>query len=136
MAKNCINRNTIQCTKSLSIEKWSESLQEGMTQQFNNLFHQCQIKRNNRHLNFVYPCQVLTGLRKSNFTLLNQSIQFDDNGDPKFGSYSVVFWNHNGDAEEIGFYKFYPSVNFLINSTKIQWYTHGEVSCFSLICVG
>ena len=76
--------------------------------------------------------QVLAELKKSNFTLLNQSIQFDENGDPKFGSYSIVFWNHDGDAEEIGFYKFHPSVNFFINSSKIQWYTQGEVSCFAI----
>lgn len=106
-----------------------------MAHQFNNLFHQHQIKgKNNHYLNFIYPQQVLTELRKSNFTLLNQRIQFDDNGDPKFGSYSIVFWNHNGEAEEIGYYKFYPSVNFFINSAKIQWYNPGEVTCFSLLC--
>ncbi|XP_040914058.1 taste receptor type 1 member 1-like [Toxotes jaculatrix] len=75
----------------------------------------------------VYPHMVLAELKKSNFMLLNQSIQFDENGDPKFGSYSVVFWNHNGDIEEVGFYKFYPSAHFFINNTKIQWYTNGEV---------
>ncbi|XP_068997064.1 taste receptor type 1 member 1-like [Embiotoca jacksoni] len=75
----------------------------------------------------VYPHRVLAELKKSNFTLLNQHIQFDENGDPKFGSYSIVFWNHSGDAQEIGFYKFHPSVHFFINNTKIQWYTNGEV---------
>nr|XP_046253757.1 taste receptor type 1 member 1-like [Scatophagus argus] len=75
----------------------------------------------------VYPHMVLAELKKSNFTLLNQSIQFDENGDPTFGSYSIVFWNHSGDAEEVGFYHFHPSVNFYINNSKIQWYTIGEV---------
>ncbi|XP_037630030.1 taste receptor type 1 member 1-like [Sebastes umbrosus] len=75
----------------------------------------------------VYPYMVLAELKKSNFTLLNQSIQFNEHGDPTFGSYSIVYWNHSGDAEEIGFYKFAPSVNFFINTTKIQWYTNGEV---------
>ncbi|GLD63511.1 taste receptor type 1 member 1-like protein, partial [Lates japonicus] len=70
---------------------------------------------------------VLAELKKSNFTHLNQSIQFDENGDPKFGSYSIVFWNHSGDAEEIGFYKFHPSVQSFINNSQIQWYTNGEV---------
>ncbi len=79
-------------------------------------------------MNFVYPHQVLAELKKSNFTLLNQNIEFDENGDPKFGSYSIVFWNQSGDAEEIGFYK---SFNFFINNSKIRWYTNGEVSCFS-----
>ena len=80
----------------------------------------------------LYPHQVLAELRKSNFTLLNQSIQFDENGDPKYGSYSIVFWNHSGDAEEIGFYELYPTITFFINNSKIQWYMNGEVSC---LCV-
>ncbi|XP_035513501.1 taste receptor type 1 member 2-like [Morone saxatilis] len=75
----------------------------------------------------AYPHMVLAQLKKSNFTLLNRSVKFDENGDPKFGSYSIVFWNHSGDAEEVGFYKFPPSVHSFINSTKIQWYTEGEV---------
>ncbi|XP_074498859.1 taste receptor type 1 member 1-like [Sebastes fasciatus] len=75
----------------------------------------------------VYPYMVLAELKKSNFTLLNQSIQFNEHGDPTFGSYSIVYWNHSGDAEEIGFYEFHQSVNFFINTTKIQWYTNGEV---------
>ncbi|KAM8753779.1 taste receptor type 1 member 1-like [Acanthopagrus schlegelii] len=75
----------------------------------------------------VYPYMVLAQLKRSNFTLLNRTIKFDENGEPKFGSYSIVFWNHSGDAEEIGFYHFYPQRNFFINSTKIQWYTKGQV---------
>ncbi|XP_060930619.1 taste receptor type 1 member 1-like [Limanda limanda] len=75
----------------------------------------------------VYPHMVLAELKKSNFTLLNQSIQFDENGDPKFGSYSIIYWNQSGDAQEIGFYSFPPSFQFVINSTKIQWYKNREV---------
>ncbi|XP_028266061.1 taste receptor type 1 member 1-like [Parambassis ranga] len=74
----------------------------------------------------LYPHLVLEELKMSNFTLLNWDIQFDDNGDPKFGSYSIIFWNRSGDAEEVGFYKFHPTVNFYINNSKIQWYTTGE----------
>nr|XP_046253758.1 taste receptor type 1 member 1-like [Scatophagus argus] len=75
----------------------------------------------------VYPHVVLAELKKSNFTLLNQSIQFDENGDPKFGSYSIVFWNHSGDAEDIGFYHFHPSISFFINNSKIKWHMKGDV---------
>ncbi|KAM4738112.1 taste receptor type 1 member 1-like [Anableps anableps] len=75
----------------------------------------------------VYPNMVLAELQKSNFTLLNRTIQFDKNGDLKFGLYFLVFWNHTGDAQRIGFYKFYPTVHFYLNSTKILWYTNGEV---------
>uniref|UniRef100_A0A672FDY2 Taste receptor type 1 member 1-like n=1 Tax=Salarias fasciatus TaxID=181472 RepID=A0A672FDY2_SALFA len=75
----------------------------------------------------VYPHMVLAELKKSNFTLLNQNIHFDENGDPGFGSYSVVFWNHRGEAQEVGFYHFYPSANFSINDSEIQWHTNGEI---------
>uniref|UniRef100_A0A8C4DMA4 G-protein coupled receptors family 3 profile domain-containing protein n=1 Tax=Dicentrarchus labrax TaxID=13489 RepID=A0A8C4DMA4_DICLA len=75
----------------------------------------------------VYPHMVLAQLRKSNFTLLNRSIEFDENGDPKHGSNSIVFWNHSGDAEKVGFYHYDPLLNFYINNSKIQWYTTGEV---------
>uniref|UniRef100_A0A3Q3FYZ5 Taste receptor type 1 member 1-like n=1 Tax=Labrus bergylta TaxID=56723 RepID=A0A3Q3FYZ5_9LABR len=74
----------------------------------------------------LYPHMVLAELKKLKFTLLNQSIEFDEYGDPKFGSYSIVFWNNSGDAEEIGFHKFQTPVNFFINSSRIQWYTKGE----------
>ncbi|XP_038578811.1 taste receptor type 1 member 1 [Micropterus salmoides] len=87
---------------------------------------QCGAGRCNGNIT-VHPYMVLAELKKSNFTLLNHRIQFDENGDPTFGSYSIVFWNHNGDAEEIGFYNFNPRDNFFINTTKIQWYTKGEV---------
>ncbi|XP_068454248.1 taste receptor type 1 member 2.2 [Clinocottus analis] len=87
---------------------------------------QCESGRCNGDIT-VHPHMVLAELMKSNFTLLNQHIQFYENGDPEFGSYSIVFWNRSGDAEDIGFFRFHPSVNFFINSTKIQWYTNGEV---------
>lgn len=83
-------------------------------------------------LNFVSSHQVLAELKRSNFTLLNQSIQFDMNGDPKFGSYTIVFWNQSSDTEEIGYFKFNPSANYFINNNRIQWYTNGEVSVISL----
>ncbi|XP_034551247.1 taste receptor type 1 member 1-like [Notolabrus celidotus] len=74
----------------------------------------------------VYPYMVLAELKKSNFTLLDQHITFDEHGDPDYGSYSVIFWNHSGDAEEVGFYQFHPSIDFFVNDSKIQWYTNGE----------
>ncbi|XP_076597831.1 taste receptor type 1 member 1-like [Chaetodon auriga] len=96
---------------------------------------QCGAGRCNGNIT-VYPHMVLAELMKSNFTLLNRSIQFDENGDPKYGSYSVVFWNHSGVAEEVGFYKFHQSIDFFINNSKIQWYMKGEVptSLCSLEC--
>lgn len=91
------------------------------------MFSQCA-HESNCHLTVLHPYQVLAELKKLNFTLLNQSIQFDENGDPKFGSYSIIVWKDGGAIQEVGFYAFQPSVNFFINNTKIQWYTKKDVS--------
>ncbi|XP_061129169.1 taste receptor type 1 member 1 [Syngnathus typhle] len=72
----------------------------------------------------VFPHTVLVELKKSNFTLLNQRVQFDEHGDPNFGSYSIVFWNKSGGIEEIGVYGFSSSLSFAINDSRIHW--HGE----------
>uniref|UniRef100_A0A672FFV1 Taste receptor type 1 member 1-like n=1 Tax=Salarias fasciatus TaxID=181472 RepID=A0A672FFV1_SALFA len=66
----------------------------------------------------VYPHMVLAELKKSNFTLLNQTIHFDENGDPNYGFYLIVFWNHNGDVQEVGYYEFYPPFLFRISLTN------------------
>ncbi|XP_015233223.1 PREDICTED: taste receptor type 1 member 1-like [Cyprinodon variegatus] len=73
----------------------------------------------------VKPHMVLAAMRKSDFKLLNQRIRFNENGDPNFGSYSIFYWNRNGEAEEIGSYHF--DSFFHINTTKIQWHGNGEV---------
>uniref|UniRef100_A0A672FZZ1 Taste receptor type 1 member 2-like n=1 Tax=Salarias fasciatus TaxID=181472 RepID=A0A672FZZ1_SALFA len=75
----------------------------------------------------VYPHMVSMQLYKSKFKLLNQTVEFDENGQPRYTSYRIVFWNSNGDAQEVGYYEVYPSSRFLLNSTEIQWHTEGEV---------
>lgn len=84
--------------------------------------------------------QLLAELKKSNFTLLNERVHFNDNGDPRFGSYGVSFWNQSGDAEKFGSCSFYPSIQLSINESKIQWHSK-EVSRVFLcpnvfVCVG
>ncbi|KAE8293288.1 hypothetical protein D5F01_LYC08396 [Larimichthys crocea] len=81
---------------------------------------------NNSKIQWHMKGEVLEELKKSNFTLLNTRIEFDENGDPKYNPYSIVFWNDSGDAEEVGFYKLHPSVHFFINNSKIQWHMKGE----------
>uniref|UniRef100_A0A7N6C3K9 G-protein coupled receptors family 3 profile domain-containing protein n=1 Tax=Anabas testudineus TaxID=64144 RepID=A0A7N6C3K9_ANATE len=87
---------------------------------------QCGTGRCNMNIT-VHPYMILAELRKSNFTLLNESIHFDENGDPMFGYYSIVFWNSTGGAQEVGIHKFRPSLYFFINTTKINWHGNGEV---------
>lgn len=67
--------------------------------------------------------QLLAELKKSNFTLLNERVQFNDNGDPLFGSYALLFWNQTGGTEIFGTCGFYPSLQFFINDSKIQWHS-------------
>lgn len=71
--------------------------------------------------------QLLAELKRSNFTLLNQTIHFNEDGDPLFGSYAVHFWNRSGAAENFGICSFYPSIQIFINESKIQWHSK-EVS--------
>uniref|UniRef100_A0A8C5GXX0 Taste receptor type 1 member 1-like n=1 Tax=Gouania willdenowi TaxID=441366 RepID=A0A8C5GXX0_GOUWI len=87
---------------------------------------QCGTGRCNNNIT-AYPHKVLAEMKKSNFTLLNHTVQFDENGDPRFGSYSIVFWNRSGDAQEVGFSHFYPRVYSYIYDTKIQWHKSGKV---------
>uniref|UniRef100_A0A3B3BEK6 Taste receptor type 1 member 1-like n=1 Tax=Oryzias melastigma TaxID=30732 RepID=A0A3B3BEK6_ORYME len=80
----------------------------------------------------VYPNLVLNELKKLNFTLLKQTVQFDKNGDPKFGSYDIVFWNEGGDAERIGSYTFHPKItHFKIDKSKIHWHGDKKPESFS-----
>uniref|UniRef100_A0A8C5GZ09 Taste receptor type 1 member 1-like n=1 Tax=Gouania willdenowi TaxID=441366 RepID=A0A8C5GZ09_GOUWI len=87
---------------------------------------QCGAGRCNSEIT-VYPHMVLRELKKIQFTLLNRMIQFDENGDPRSGSYSVVFWNKSGDAQEVGYYNFYKSSDFFISTSEIQWFADGQV---------
>uniref|UniRef100_A0A672FAN3 G-protein coupled receptors family 3 profile domain-containing protein n=1 Tax=Salarias fasciatus TaxID=181472 RepID=A0A672FAN3_SALFA len=49
---------------------------------------ECKVGRCNDNIT-VYPHMVLAELKKSNFTLLNQTIHFDENGDPNYGLYFI-----------------------------------------------
>lgn len=84
-------------------------------------------------LNCFSTHQVLSELKKSNFTLLNDRIEFDENGDPLHKFYSIVFWSHRGEAEEVGIYKFNPYPHFSINNSKIMWHSNNKVSFFLII---
>ncbi|XP_061759750.1 taste receptor type 1 member 1-like isoform X2 [Nerophis ophidion] len=77
--------------------------------------------------NAVNPQKVLAELTKSNFSLLNETIRFDEHGDPMFGSFFIVFWNQSGDIEEVGFYKFLSSIHFFIDDSRIRWHGNGMV---------
>ncbi|XP_061590852.1 taste receptor type 1 member 1-like [Cololabis saira] len=85
---------------------------------------QCGAGRCNRSIT-AHPQMVFKELQSSNFTLLNKTINFNETGDPMFGSYSVVFWNHSG-IEVAGSCHFQP-FNLSINDTKIKWRPNGTM---------
>uniref|UniRef100_A0A8C6TG02 G-protein coupled receptors family 3 profile domain-containing protein n=1 Tax=Neogobius melanostomus TaxID=47308 RepID=A0A8C6TG02_9GOBI len=74
------------------------------------------------HKNSTSPHMVLSELKRSNFSLLNHTIEFDRNGDPRFGTFNIIFWNSSGEAEVVGVHKFQPSSHFSVNESKIQWH--------------
>uniref|UniRef100_A0A8C6TCJ5 G-protein coupled receptors family 3 profile domain-containing protein n=1 Tax=Neogobius melanostomus TaxID=47308 RepID=A0A8C6TCJ5_9GOBI len=74
------------------------------------------------HKNSTSPHMVLSELKRSNFSLLDHTIEFDRNGDPRFGTFNIIFWNSSGEAEVVGVHKFQPSSHFSVNESKIQWH--------------
>ncbi|KAK7884858.1 hypothetical protein WMY93_027981 [Mugilogobius chulae] len=70
--------------------------------------------------------KILSELKRSKFTVLNHTILFDTNGDPRFGYFNIITWNSSGEAETVGIYTFQSAPNFSINESKIQWHTNGQ----------
>ncbi|XP_063797863.1 taste receptor type 1 member 1 [Pseudophryne corroboree] len=70
-----------------------------------------------------YPWQLLEHVKKVNFTLYNQPIYFDSNGDPATG-YDLVMWAWNGDSASfnvIGSYN--KSMGNLKLNDGLKWHT-------------
>ncbi|XP_020778158.2 LOW QUALITY PROTEIN: taste receptor type 1 member 1-like [Boleophthalmus pectinirostris] len=86
---------------------------------------QCGDDKCNKNIT-VYPHMVLSELKRSKFTLLNHTIEFDQNGDPTFGDFDLITWNSSGAAETVGLYTFQSEPRFSINQSKIQWHTNGQ----------
>ncbi|XP_008565220.1 PREDICTED: taste receptor type 1 member 1 isoform X1 [Galeopterus variegatus] len=73
----------------------------------------------------VYPWQLLEQIRKVNFLLHNDTVTFDNNGDP-ISNYNIIAWDWSGPSwtfRVIGSSTRSP-VQLDINKTKIQW--HGK----------
>ncbi|XP_068098254.1 taste receptor type 1 member 1 [Hyperolius riggenbachi] len=80
-----------------------------------------------------YPWQLLEKVKRVNFTLYNQSIYFDANGDPATG-YDIIMWSWNGSRTTfnvIGSYS--KSSQKLQLKDTLQWYT-GDNTVPESIC--
>uniref|UniRef100_UPI00398EAF84 taste receptor type 1 member 1-like n=1 Tax=Pristiophorus japonicus TaxID=55135 RepID=UPI00398EAF84 len=68
------------------------------------------------------PSQLLEGLKRVNFTLHNNPIYFDENGNPPMG-YEVIVWDTEMESRSmkvIGSYKPNPG-RLIINESLIKW---------------
>ncbi|CAL8259640.1 unnamed protein product [Gadus morhua 'NCC'] len=74
----------------------------------------------------VYPYMVLNEVKKTNLTLLNMTIQFNEFGGLKFPSVNI-FVLAKGVITQVGSYETNPSVVLSINSSLIQWHANGTV---------
>ncbi|KAG9352948.1 hypothetical protein JZ751_017524, partial [Albula glossodonta] len=69
----------------------------------------------------AYPYMVTEKLKTVKFTLLNQSVEFDENGDPP-AHYDFIYWDWNSRSHMIiGGYDTGQRVTFEINKTYIHW---------------
>ncbi|XP_036390088.1 taste receptor type 1 member 1-like [Megalops cyprinoides] len=87
---------------------------------------QCDAKHCNK--TEVFPYKLLEEIWKTNFTLLDQHIIFDKNGDSP-ARFNIVLWTLTSSPyiQNIGSYNTDPFESFNINSTLIHWYTNGTV---------
>ncbi|KAM9405297.1 taste receptor type 1 member 1-like [Salvelinus alpinus] len=72
----------------------------------------------------AYPYMVTEALKQVKFKLDNQSIEFDENGDPP-AHYDIVHWdckNKTCSNVDIGSYLTNPTPSFHINETLIHWF--------------
>ena len=65
-------------------------------------------------------------MKKTNLTLLNMTIQFNEFGGLKFPSVNI-FVLAKGVITQVGSYETNPSVVLSINSSLIQWHANGTV---------
>ncbi|KAM4652125.1 taste receptor type 1 member 1-like [Discoglossus pictus] len=81
-----------------------------------------------------YPWQLLEQVKKVNFTLYNQSIYFDNNGDPATG-YDLIMWSWNGSTptfKVIG--SFIQNPRRLEIANVLKWHTKNNTGIFGWAC--
>ncbi|KAJ3586146.1 hypothetical protein NHX12_012547 [Muraenolepis orangiensis] len=74
----------------------------------------------------VYPYMVLDELKKTNMTILNLTVQFNEKGGLRFPSMNLFIWTKAG-VEQVGSYETTPTVLLSIDNSKLQWHTNGTV---------
>ncbi|XP_073457490.1 taste receptor type 1 member 1-like [Aquarana catesbeiana] len=73
--------------------------------------------------NTFYPWQLLQKVKNVNFTLYNQTINFDSNGNPATG-YDIIMWSLSGATPTIKVIGSYSKTSQRLQlNDKLQWYT-------------
>ncbi|XP_063063970.1 taste receptor type 1 member 1-like [Engraulis encrasicolus] len=71
----------------------------------------------------VEPYMMVKALKNITFTLYNQSIEFDENGDPP-AIYDVVFWNWTSKTiDTVGSYNSMLEPSFSLDQDLIHWHS-------------
>ncbi|XP_078496525.1 taste receptor type 1 member 1-like [Lissotriton helveticus] len=84
----------------------------------------------------VYPWQLLEKIKKVSFTVHNQSISFDEKGEPLTG-YDIVMWNlieKNVSVRVIGSYSQRTS-KLSINIDELKWHTKDNTTNRGTSCI-
>nr|XP_033777271.1 taste receptor type 1 member 3 [Geotrypetes seraphini] len=85
----------------------------------------CQSGRCQKTCSQMYSWQLLKGIKEVNFTVLNTTFYFDENGSPNIG-YDVVTWIHKGKELSVDKISQYSEALDDINSSLIDWQTAGN----------
>ncbi|XP_025068921.1 taste receptor type 1 member 2 isoform X4 [Alligator sinensis] len=91
------------------------------------------------HKRAVYPWQLLPEVRQVDFSLLDNKIQFDENGDPP-NSFVIVQWRWDQDNHLFKKIAYYSTKHqkLLFGTDNISWHTPGNevpVSICSYQCI-
>ncbi|KAL6479460.1 hypothetical protein MHYP_G00128930 [Metynnis hypsauchen] len=96
-------------------------------------------------LNPLLPWQLLSYMKRTNFTTLGEDVRFDENGDP-IASYDLMNWHTTNDGSlqliRVGFYdaSLGEDRDLVINESVIVWhrgnkYLYVSIGVFLPICV-
>ncbi|XP_059572477.1 taste receptor type 1 member 2 [Alligator mississippiensis] len=91
------------------------------------------------HKRVVYPWQLLPEVRQVDFSLLDNKIRFDENGDPP-NSFVIVQWRWDEDNHPFKKIAYYSTMHqkLLFGTDNISWHTPGNevpVSICSYQCI-
>ncbi|XP_035381539.1 extracellular calcium-sensing receptor-like [Electrophorus electricus] len=93
-------------------------------------------------LKYLLPWQLLSYMKRANFTTLGEDVSFDEHGDP-IASYDLMSWQVASDGSlqlvKVGFYdaSLKDETNLVINDSVIMWHSGNKapVSVCSQSCL-